>query len=220
MMDYAMRLLLSSFTILSLYISCIQAKGTQHVTCGSVLKLMNVNYNVRLHSHEVKYGTGSGQQSVTGTNIKEDGDSYWLIKAESGKHCIRGKPIKCGDVIRLEHTTTKKNLHSHLVSSPLSGKQEVSAYGDHRGEGDTGDNWMLMCDNDLWERDDAIKLKHVDTKTYLAVSGRTYGAPISGQMEVICEYSSNNPHTQWTTVEGMFVHPNDFNAQHHRHTEL
>jgi len=51
---------------------------------------MNVDYNVRLHSHEVKYGSGSGQQSVTGTNAKEDGNSYWLVKAESGKQCIRG----------------------------------------------------------------------------------------------------------------------------------
>ncbi|CAL1676023.1 unnamed protein product [Lasius platythorax] len=220
MMDYAMRLLLSSFAILSLYISCIQARGTQHVTCGSVLKLMNIDYNVRLHSHEIKYGSGSGQQSVTGTNVKEDGNSYWLVKAESGKQCMRGKPIRCGDVIRLEHITTKKNLHSHLVSSPLSGKQEVSAYGDHRGEGDTGDNWMLICNHDFWERDDTIKLKHTDTDTYLAVSGRAYSAPISGQIEVIGDYSPNNPHTQWTTMEGLFIHPNDFKAQHYRHTEL
>lgn len=66
------------------------AKGTQHVTCGSVVKLLNVNYNVRLHSHDIKYGSGSGQQSVTGINTKEDGDSYWFVKAESGKRCIRG----------------------------------------------------------------------------------------------------------------------------------
>lgn len=65
--------------------------------------------------------------------------------------------------MRLEHVATKKNLHSHLVSSPLTGKQEVSAYGDHKGEGDTGDNWVLICQNDFWERDDTIMLKHVDT---------------------------------------------------------
>lgn len=33
-----------------------------YVTCGSVVKLMNNNFKVRLHSHEVKYGTGSQQQ--------------------------------------------------------------------------------------------------------------------------------------------------------------
>jgi hypothetical protein len=27
-------------------------------------------YRVRLHSHDVKYGSGSGQQSVTGTTLK------------------------------------------------------------------------------------------------------------------------------------------------------
>lgn len=34
----------------------------RYVTCGSVIKLLNVDYRTRLHSHDVKYGTGSGQQ--------------------------------------------------------------------------------------------------------------------------------------------------------------
>ncbi|GFT90793.1 hypothetical protein TNCV_2708271, partial [Trichonephila clavipes] len=33
-----------------------------YVTCGSVIKLLNNHSKVRLHSHEVKYGSGSGQQ--------------------------------------------------------------------------------------------------------------------------------------------------------------
>lgn len=66
------------------------AKGTQYVTCGSTLKLMNVDYKVRLHSHDIKYGSGSGQQSVTGTSAKEDGNSYWLVKAGTKKQCTRG----------------------------------------------------------------------------------------------------------------------------------
>lgn len=32
------------------------------MTCGSAVKLANVDNNVRLHSHDVKYGSGSGQQ--------------------------------------------------------------------------------------------------------------------------------------------------------------
>lgn len=32
------------------------------MTCGSALKLANSENNVRLHSHDVKYGSGSGQQ--------------------------------------------------------------------------------------------------------------------------------------------------------------
>ena len=41
------------------------SSGFQFVTCGSVLKLTNIEANVRLHSHEVKYGSGSGQQVST-----------------------------------------------------------------------------------------------------------------------------------------------------------
>lgn len=29
------------------------------VTCGSVVKLLNVRHNVRLHSHDVRYGSGN-----------------------------------------------------------------------------------------------------------------------------------------------------------------
>ena len=43
------------------------AAGNEMVTCTSIIKLQNVQRGVRLHSHEVKYGSGSGQQSVTGT---------------------------------------------------------------------------------------------------------------------------------------------------------
>lgn len=65
-------------------------RSTQYVTCGSVLKLMNVGYKVRLHSHDLKYGTGSGQQSVTGTDVQEDVNSHWVVKGETGKYCVRG----------------------------------------------------------------------------------------------------------------------------------
>ena len=55
-------------------------KNQFQVTCGSVVKLQNLYHKVRLHSHDVKYGSGSGQQSVTGTDIKEDVNSHWAIK--------------------------------------------------------------------------------------------------------------------------------------------
>lgn len=66
------------------------AASSKYVTCGSVLKLQNVDYRVRLHSHDVKYGTGSGQQSVTGTDIQEDVNSHWAIWIVGPKMCNRG----------------------------------------------------------------------------------------------------------------------------------
>ena len=34
-------------------------------------------------------------------------------------------PVLCEDVIRLEHALTKRNMHTHDIKAPLSGKQEV-----------------------------------------------------------------------------------------------
>lgn len=48
------------------------------VTYGSVLKLQHERTKFRLHSHEVPYGSGSGQQSVTGFPGVEDANSYWV----------------------------------------------------------------------------------------------------------------------------------------------
>lgn len=104
------------------------------------------------------------------------------------------KPVKCGDVIRLQHLSTKKNLHSHHFQSPLSGNQEISCYGedgniieknfilkfayimiDFAGVGDTGDHWKVICTEDAWRRSDSVKFQHIDTDAYLSVSGRTFG---------------------------------------------
>jgi dolichyl-phosphate-mannose--protein O-mannosyl transferase len=48
------------------------------VTYGSVVKLMHEKTKHRLHSHDVSYGSGSGQQSVTGFPEGDDSNSYWV----------------------------------------------------------------------------------------------------------------------------------------------
>ncbi|CAH2099633.1 unnamed protein product [Euphydryas editha] len=141
----------------------VDASKAEFVTCGTILKLMNTDLRLRLHSHDVKYGSGSGQQSVTAVDVSDDHNSHWLVRSAMGETCKRGAPIKCNSNIRLQHVSTKKNLHSHYFSSPLSGHQEVSCYGDDDGEGDSGDNWTVVCNNDFWRRDTPVKLKHVDT---------------------------------------------------------
>jgi len=35
-------------------------------------------------------GSGSGQQSVTGFPNADDGNSFWIVEAASGKVCSRG----------------------------------------------------------------------------------------------------------------------------------
>lgn len=50
------------------------------VTCGSVIKLQHWQTGHLLHSHDIAYGSGSGQQSVTGFQGGDDSNSYWVIR--------------------------------------------------------------------------------------------------------------------------------------------
>jgi dolichyl-phosphate-mannose--protein O-mannosyl transferase len=196
----------------------VQATSFEFVTCGSAIKLLNNNYKARLHSHDIKYGSGSGQQSVTGTDEQDDTQSYWTVKGPTTGQCKRGELIACGSNVRLVHMSTGKNLHSHLFKSPLSNQQEISAFGD-KGEGDTGDNWTIVCNDENWLRSENIRLKHVDTEKWLSVSGRSYGRPINGQVEVI---GSGYPDSSsyWKTEEGVFVKPTDKESGVNHHDEL
>jgi dolichyl-phosphate-mannose--protein O-mannosyl transferase len=76
--------------VFTLYCFNFVASKAQFVTCGTILKLFNTDLRLRLHSHDVKYGSGSGQQSVTGVDISDDHNSHWLIRASSGETCKRG----------------------------------------------------------------------------------------------------------------------------------
>src|SRR5688572_7602751 len=60
------------------------------VTCGSVVKLRHIPTNYRLHSHQVTYGSGSGQQSVTGFPNNDDPNSYWSVRGVHDKRCVTG----------------------------------------------------------------------------------------------------------------------------------
>ena len=184
----------------------VLSAGIQSVTCGSVLKLINPHYNVRLHSHDVKYGSGSAQQSVTGVTQADDINSYWVLKGAFSKQCPRGVPVKCGFTVRLQHLSTHLFLHSHHFASPLSSNQEVSCFGDAAGGSDSGDNWVVECSSEYWRRDESVRLKHVDTGMYLQASPQTYGRPINGQRE-ICAAGSKSPQNLWKTMEGVYMEP-------------
>ncbi|XP_077089373.1 stromal cell-derived factor 2 [Siphateles boraxobius] len=188
------------------------------VTCGSVVKLLNVKYNVRLHSHDVRYGSGSGQQSVTGVTAVEDSNSYWSVRGTGDLACHRGNPVQCGQNIRLTHVNTGRNLHSHYFTSPLSSNQEVSAFGEN-GEGDHLDEWTVLCAGSVWQRDESVRFRHTATDALLSVTGEQYGRPIHGQREVHGMMISGS-HSYWRTMEGIFMKPSetgsrDFSSQLH-----
>ncbi|KAG5618669.1 hypothetical protein H5410_018493, partial [Solanum commersonii] len=99
------------------------SEGVQ-ITYGSAIKLMHEKTKFRLHSHDVPYGSGSGQQSVTGFPGVDDANSYWAVRSTDSSK--QGDPIKSGSIIRLQHIKTRRWLHSHLHASPISGNMEGS----------------------------------------------------------------------------------------------
>lgn len=161
---------------------------------------------------------GSGQQSVTGVTSVDDSNSYWRIRGKTATVCERGTPIKCGQPIRLTHINTGRNLHSHHFTSPLSGNQEVSAFGEE-GEGDYLDDWTVLCNGPYWVRDGEVRFKHSSTDVLLSVTGEQYGRPISGQKEVhgMAQPSQNN---YWKAMEGIFMKPSELLRAEVHHAEL
>ncbi|KAJ7520462.1 hypothetical protein O6H91_19G006800 [Diphasiastrum complanatum] len=102
-----------------------QVTDGREVTFGSVIKLQHDRSKFRLHSHEVPYGSGSGQQSVTGFSGVEDSNSYWIVRPPQGASVGQGDEIRSGTILRLQHMKTRRWLHSHLHLSPISGNYEV-----------------------------------------------------------------------------------------------
>jgi dolichyl-phosphate-mannose--protein O-mannosyl transferase len=160
--------------------------GEKPVTCGSAVKLAHIESGSKnyLASENKSLGSGSGQQIVTWSPQKNEPASLWWLREAHNSDdgiCPPGTPIRCGTTIRLTHLETKRNLHTHGIPSPLSRQQEVSAYG-NEGEGDTGDDWVVECTTQYWQRGAKVRLRHVDTQKYLAGSASVkYTAQNCGQ---------------------------------------
>eukprot|EP00842_Homolaphlyctis_polyrhiza_P001380 jgi/Hompol1/2242/HPOL_005898-RA len=189
--------------------SFIIEKQFESITCGSSIKLAHLATGYRLHSHEVKYGTGSGQQSVTGFPKGDDPNSYFVVyeafSSSNPSPCLRGRAIRCGESIRLQHLATGKFLHSHGdIPSPISGNQEVSAF----DRPDTGDNWKVICvdpKSKFWAREKPIQLEHEDTKRFLGSSRRyQFQNVITGQLEISARVAAKGDEEQWAVQEGVF----------------
>lgn len=87
--NFSISLLLLLSSILTLYIvSCTdyseedlqQTIDSQVLTCSSTIRIQNMKSGYFLHSHDLGYGTGSGQQSVTGMENDHDYNSLWIVK--------------------------------------------------------------------------------------------------------------------------------------------
>ena len=173
-----------------------------------MIKLESPVTKHRLHSLDVNYGTGSGQQAVVGSNEHNSVQSMWIVRSGRPEGCVQGEPIEAGTPLRFQHTHTGKWLHSHLFASPLSGgkNQEVSCFGSPE-ESDTGDVWFIEWYDGKqkhWMRDMPVRIKHKDTGAYLSNHGKTYQRPIAGNSEIFAVQGKKGKEQTFSAGEGVY----------------
>ena len=147
------------------------AKVTQNkinpITYMSTIRLIHFATNNALHSHPINYfhPESSGLQQITAFS-KNSTDDFWIVMGADGsdKNYLSGKPVKDGEIIRLQHVNTTKNLHSERGRpSPVSRQQEVTGFGND-GVGDPDDNWRVDVENGgMWTEKKRVRLIHINT---------------------------------------------------------
>lgn len=168
------------------------------VPIGSTAVLRHAATRHRLHSHPFYYGHpgSSGQQQVTAF-AGADGNDYWKVMTGHGAPMRRGV-VKDGDVIRLMHVATGRNLHSHGgFPSPVTGQQEVTCFGSS-GVGDGNDDWRVEVEGGgQWLSGSRVRLVHVATAAALhSHYGFSHPAWTRGQQEVT-GFSARDDNDWW-----------------------
>lgn len=199
------------------------------VAYGSIISLKSQGPSPQfLHSHNSIYPDGSKQYQVTTYGFRDHNNNY-IVNFNRGNttqldQSADMKPteimyLQDGDVIRLVHTGTKANLHSHEVKGHVTKNQwEVSGYGDYN-IGDEKDNWVVeivgqlhspnstyskLYENELsgfYERvhplSTSFRLRHSTLGCYLATTGENYPTWAFKQGEVVCAKSKLGKSSVW-----------------------
>lgn len=179
------------------------------IAYGSRATIKNMGYGGGLlHSHVQTYPEGSSQQQITCYHHKDaNNDWFFYPNRDAPDHNSAETPVlvKNGDVIRLLHAQTGRNLHSHPIAAPVTkGDWEVSCYG-NLTIGDSKDHWKVEVVDDASSRDwskirtltTAIRLKHPDLGCYLRAGNVNLPQWGFKQIEVTC-VKSDNPNDKYT----------------------
>lgn len=167
-----------------------------------------------LHSHVQTMPVGSYQQQVTCYHYKDD-NNHWTIMPtwEEGAFVDPDGPPKFledGSMIRLVHTSTGRNLHSHPIIAPVSKQDyEVAGYG-NLTIGDANDYWIVEVVDDtvrgkkqpgqkIHSLTSRLRFKHLNLGCYLKAANVVLPQWGFKQIEVSCDKENHpkDPHTYW-----------------------
>ncbi|OQV17106.1 Protein O-mannosyl-transferase 2 [Hypsibius exemplaris] len=185
------------------------------VAYGAMIALKNTKGNgAYLHSHPHPYPLeqsprGNLQQQVTCYTHKDD-HNIWQIRKidDAGVIAVTSdvQLIQHGDLVRLTHITTGRNLHSHKVSAPITKIQfQVTGYG-FNGSGDVNDLWQVDIENGrphqpIQTMITHFRLVHYATKCILQSGTKQLPTWAFNQLEVTC-----NPRSKKTDYDSQLFH--------------
>ncbi|KAI5117016.1 hypothetical protein M0805_001615 [Coniferiporia weirii] len=197
------------------------------VALGSDITLRHVNtQGGYLHSHAHDYPGGSKQQQIT-LYPHRDSNNNWRLENATADIFGDGedwttstlKYVKQGTILKLQHITTGKRLHSHDQRPPVSEvdfQNEVSGYGSLNFSGDANDNWVVEIENGSSEDPESDKrvrtlrttfrLRHQLQGCYLF--SHKVKLPEWGweQQEVTCNKNAKKANSLWYVETS--THPN------------
>ncbi|CAG8146230.1 unnamed protein product [Penicillium nalgiovense] len=186
---------------------------------GSRVTLKNMGYGGGLlHSHVQTYPEGSMQQQVTCYHHKDANNDWFIYPNRQEPDYDATADLRFvgdGDVIRLIHGQTGRNLHSHAIPAPITkSHHEVSSYGNIT-IGDDKDHWEVEVVDDVASRDrsrirtltTAFRLRHPVLGCYLRAGNVNLPQWGFKQIETTCtkENKPSDVYTHWN-VES---HTND-----------
>ncbi|PBK78874.1 glycosyltransferase family 39 protein [Armillaria solidipes] len=182
------------------------------IAFGSKVTLKNVGYGGGLlHSHVQAYPTGSTQQQVTCYHYKDDNNNWIILPTWEEPNYNPNDPLRFlqdGDVIRLSHVPTTRNLHSHNVPAPVTKlAHEVSCYG-NTTIGDGSDYWIVEVVGDIKQGKNVDKIhslttqmrfRHKNLGCYLRAANSVLPQWGFKQIEVTCtnDNDAKDTHTHW-----------------------
>jgi dolichyl-phosphate-mannose-protein mannosyltransferase len=195
--------------------SLYNASMPEFVAYGSEITLKNHRTGGGyLHSHWHLYpeGAGARQQQVTGYTHKDE-NNRWLIKPfdrELQEDEGEARLVKNGDLIRLQHVVTGRNLHSHKELAPITKRHfQVTCYGEN-GTGDANDVWLVqLLDTSEFDKSEVrtviSKFRLVHYLTNCALHSHSKQLPKWGyeQMEVSCNPNLLDKHTIWNVEDNV-----------------
>lgn len=198
--------------------SLYHASMPSEVAYGAIITIKNHRTGGGyLHSHWHLYpeGVGAKQQQVTAYSHKDE-NNKWMIKRfdiqpNPSKKDFQVELIHNGDLVRLEHLITTRNLHSHKEVAPVTKRhQQVTCYGEN-GTGDANDVWRIeIIGGKQREVVSTVKskLRFIHYLTGCALHSHSKQLPKWGyeQMEVTCNPNVRDKNNVWNVEDNYFPH--------------